>query len=324
MAERNLVVVDNNTGEITDELPRLNMSPDKVQLLKDTFCQGATDDEFEIALAVIQRMQLDPFARQITFIKRWNSDLKREVMTPQVTIDGARLLAERTRKYGGQLGPWWCGPDGVWHDIWLKDELPSAARVGVIRTDWREPLYAVARFDAYAGHKRDGTLTAMWSKMPDILIAKCAESLALRRAFPAELSGVYTNDEMGQADNQEVTTVQLSPQNPAPAKTPKNQTTPKADPNGDAKATLWAEAQKRGLTLEMLDTYAQETLGAALKDMATSAIVQLHQRLKSVTDNDQLLDRLGNRQDDDDAIDVPTDMFPDVEFGAEDPDRHTR
>jgi len=52
--------------------------------------------------------------------------------------------------------------------------------------------------------------------------------------------------------------------------------------------------------------------------------VQLHQRLKSVTDNDQLLDRLGNRQDDDDAIDVPTDMFPDVEFGAEDPDRHTR
>jgi len=73
----------------------------------------------------------------------------------------------------------------------------------------------------------------------------------------------------------------------------------------------------------MLDTYAQETLGVPLKDMATSAIVQLHQRLKSVTDNDQLLDRLGNRPDDDEVIDVPNDMFPDVEFGAADPDRHT-
>lgn len=176
---------------------------ERIQLVKDTYCKGSTDNEFQLFVGTCQKLNLSPEARQVFAVKRWDSSLKREVMAIQISIDGFRLAAERTGHYAGQDGPFWCGEDGVWQDVWLSETPPVAAKVGVYRKDWVKPIYAVARFKTYSQTKKDGSLTMMWAKMDDLMIAKCAESLALRKAFPNDLSGIYSQDEMAQSENEQ-------------------------------------------------------------------------------------------------------------------------
>lgn len=178
-------------------------SAEDVALIKETVCKGATDTEFKLFMNQCRTTGLNPLARQVFAVKRWDQAAGRDVMSIQVSIDGFRLIAERTGKYAGQTAPEWCGEDGVWKDVWLSSKPPSAARVGILRSDFKEPCWGVARFDAYAQRKKDQSLTMMWIKMGDVMIAKCAESLALRKTFPQELSGLYTSDEMAQTQTEE-------------------------------------------------------------------------------------------------------------------------
>lgn len=177
------------------DVPAVSWTSEQVDLIKRTIAVGATNDELQLFLYQAKRTGLDPLSRQIHFVKR------KDKGTIQTAIDGYRLIADRTGKYAG-------------NDDYLFDEgLPQYTHM---QTGRGNPTTATATVHKLCdGVKTAFTATAawseyfpgevqgfMWKKMPYLMIGKCAEALALRKAFPAELSGVYTNEEMMQADSE--------------------------------------------------------------------------------------------------------------------------
>lgn len=186
-----------------NELVAVNVWTDaQIKLIQDSCCRGSTPDEFKLFLYIARKTGLDPLAKQIYSVPRWDGKLNKEVRTTQTGVDGFRVVAERSGLYSGQLGPYWCGEDGKWVDVWLdKTKSPSAAKVGVLRKDFKEPLYAVANWESYCQKSKEGKPTKFWRDMGPLMLGKVAEVLALRKAFPQDLSSVYSTEEMGQADN---------------------------------------------------------------------------------------------------------------------------
>ena len=174
-------------------------TPDQVQLISSTIAPGCTNDELRLFAYACQRTGLDPFSKQIYAIKRAGK------LTIQAGIDGLRAIAERTGQLDGSE-TYWCGEDGQWADVWLSSKPPAAAKTIVHRKGSDHPFVGVARFADYNAGQ------GLWAKMPAAMIAKCSEALALRKAFPADMSGVYSTDEMDQAEVVAVEPVKLPKQ----------------------------------------------------------------------------------------------------------------
>ena len=180
-------------------------TPEQTQLISTTIAPGCSADELRLFAYACQRTGLDPFSKQIYAIKRGGK------MTIQAGIDGLRAIAERTGQLDGSE-TFWCGEDGQWQDVWLSSKPPAAAKTIIYRKGASHPFVGVARFADYNSGQ------GLWSKMGAAMIAKCSEALALRKAFPADLSGVYSTDEMQQVEPDTVQPVTVTAEAaPAPA-----------------------------------------------------------------------------------------------------------
>lgn len=160
---------------------------------KRVLCPELTDSEAAIFAHACARTGLDPFMKQIHAVKRKGK------LCIQTGIDGFRLIAERTGKYCPGQEPTF---------VYNKENDPNSgiksctAYVKKLTNDgtWHT-IAATAYFDEYIAYKTDGTITEMWRTKRHIMIAKCAEALAIRKAWPADFSGIYERTEMEQADN---------------------------------------------------------------------------------------------------------------------------
>ena len=176
------------------ELMAVEFDQSQIELIKRTVAKGTTNDELRLFLYTAKRTGLDPLLKQIHAVKRFSRASGGEVMAIQTGIDGYRLIAERSGKYAPGKEPSYTYDD--------KGVIVSATAYvkKLAGGAWHE-VGATAFSTEYAQYTKEGKLNAMWAKMPHVMIAKCAEALALRRAFPVEMSGVYTFEEMGQAEN---------------------------------------------------------------------------------------------------------------------------
>lgn len=193
----------NDNKHLTDLQTQDGFNKEQIELITNTIAKGATTQELQLFLMIAKRTGLDPFTRQIHFVKRRNKTADGryvETGTTQCGIDGYRAIAEKSKTLAGI-------DDAVFDTE--KDTHPNKATVTVWRflNGQRVSFTASARWSEYAqtfqGQNGQIKVGTMWAKMPYLMLAKCAEALALRKAFPNDLSGIYTNEEMAQADNTE-------------------------------------------------------------------------------------------------------------------------
>jgi len=204
------------TKEIAPQDVFGKLTRDQINLIKQTVAKGASDDELKLFIQVCKGANLNPFLKQVHLIPRWNSKTGKEERTIQVAIDGFRTIAEDTGNYAGNEDPTFSEETEIEYSSGKEKhgvKVPLSATVTVYKIvhGGRYPFTATARWSEYYPGEKMGF---QWHNRPYLMLGKCAEALALRKAFPKSLSGMYIEEELSknsipeQAQSNEQTAVE--------------------------------------------------------------------------------------------------------------------
>jgi phage recombination protein Bet len=175
----------------------------QLELIKRTVAKGASDDELRLFIQVCKGANLNPFLRQAHLVPFWDNKDGVERRAVIVGIDGFRSTAESSGCYAGNDDAVYDGETEITYAGGkAKVTVPNKATVTVYKMleGQRLPFTATARWSEYYPGEKKGF---QWHTKPYLMLGKCAESLALRKAFPKLLSGMYSAEEMDK------TTVQM-------------------------------------------------------------------------------------------------------------------
>lgn len=204
----------NGINTLTPPVPDF-LNKEQIELLKRTMLKAFNADDQEVFVQIVLRARLDPWSRQIYATKRTTKQRKADgqpgwdyipTMIPVTSIQGLTAIADRTGNYEG-CEIRWCAKDGKWREEWLEEnENPAAAKCTVYRKGRSHPEVGIARWMSFAGQRRnedtkEWEYTDFWYKYPDYMLGKCAKALALRGAFPDQLSYIYIAEELEGSDS---------------------------------------------------------------------------------------------------------------------------
>ena len=199
----------------------LEFTEKELAAIRAECCKGATDTQFELFISECKARSLRPGVHlvfQLRRAKEFDSTVGAYVYVQKpywiTTIAALRLIAQRTGDYLGQGTEEYIyldkeGNPTIKSEIPLPHEDPAqrplprepwVARATVYRKGFNQPMIGMARFEAYATIvvPKDGTpyLSETWRKRGCEQLFKCAEALALRRAYPEEMAGLLLSEEL--------------------------------------------------------------------------------------------------------------------------------
>lgn len=169
-----------------------------LSVIQATVAKGTTQDELALFLEFCQATELNPFKKEVYCIVR---EGRNRSVAYQIGIDGFRKMGHANNDIILMDGPFWCGLDGKWMDLWLdEDDPPFAAKFGIQRKGMLEPVWGIARYSSYVqtvtdknGNKKP---TRFWATSPDNQLAKCAEAQAWRKLSTGAIGQAYIREEM--------------------------------------------------------------------------------------------------------------------------------
>ena len=241
-------------------------SEEQVALVKRTVAKDATNDELKMFLHLSGKYNLDPFAKEIWFLKMGGQ--------PTITTsrDGYLKIANEHPAFSGLVSDvvyakdsFAKTPDGVSHTYGVGDRGPIIGAYALVyRSDRRFPVYVFAPMKDY--QKPSGT----WKTYPHAMILKVAEAMALKRAF--SLSGLVTVEELGTPDqkSEDVVTVDAVSATPVTAKSIREEPEFAVDWSAVKELT-----EQLGWTKLEVAAFAKERLGLPLKEMLQSSVDEL-------------------------------------------------